>query len=258
MSHGDGSKPPRNRKERRRQQRQNPTSTTTGDDPSSLPFKLAQPDRDAPAPTGKSLFQLADEREHLLSQGKPFAKPGPPPSTQRGKKSANVGGDAAVSEEKESEQGKGNELEHKKEEVDEPIGHFASSVFFTITLLMLHFTLDVLVHHQYRQEIGWGMILWRIGMASPVLLGLVYALHGEASTPTLALATQFFFFAVSTLSGCYLVRAANEEAYFAVMKRAPPLGTLWVWSVIELKLEYALPSLMMVGAYLWYGEYSMI
>ena len=58
-------------------------------------------------------------------------------------------------------------------------------------------------------------------------------------------------------AGCYLIYSSNEEAYFAVMKRAPPLGTLWVWSVIEMRLEFAVGSLIAVGAYFWRGGYTI-
>jgi hypothetical protein len=69
---------------------------------------------------------------------------------------------------------------------------------------------------------------------------------------------QVFFLALSTLSGCYLIHAANVYGYLAVMKRAPPLGTLWIWSVIELKLPLALLSLGLVGGYLQWSGYSII
>jgi hypothetical protein len=86
-----------------------------------------------------------------------------------------------------------------------------------------------------------------------VIFALVYTLHPRASWAI----TQAFFLALSTLSGCYLVHAANVYGYLAVMKRAPPLGTLWVWSVIELKLPLALLSLGLVGGFLQWGNYSI-
>ena len=65
------------------------------------------------------------------------------------------------------------------------------------------------------------------------------------------------FLAMSVGAGCYLIYSSNEEAYFAVMKRAPPLGTLWVWSVIEMRLGFAVGSLITVGAYFWQGGYTI-
>ena len=41
------------------------------------------------------------------------------------------------------------------------------------------------------------------------------------------------------------------------MKRAPTLGCLWIWSVIELDLGLAVASLACAGAFLWRGGYSI-
>jgi len=43
----------------------------------------------------------------------------------------------------------------------------------------------------------------------------------------------------------------------AVMKQAPPLGCLWVWSVIELDLLWAVLSLAGAGLFLWIKGYSI-
>ncbi|KAI9698684.1 MAG: hypothetical protein M1836_003794 [Candelina mexicana] len=192
-------------------------------------IKLAQPDRSGPK--GKTLFELAEERQALLNKGKPFPKAAANGTTQSK--------DDAI---------------HKAgltEEVDEPIGPLGQAVFFTSTLVMLHFTLDVLVQHQYKQEIEWGTIVRRTGMVVPI-----YYLHPpERTRQTL---TQIFFFCVANIAGCYLIYAANTQGYYAVMKRAPPLGTLWVWSVIEMKLPFAVASLLVAGIYVYYGEYEII
>lgn len=85
---------------------------------------------------------------------------------------------------------------------------------------------------------------------------LVYMLHPpERSNLPM---TQFLFFVMSIGAGCWLIRAANLEGYFAVMKQAPPLGTLWVWSVIELKLPWAVGSTVAVAAFLYAGGYSLV
>ena len=66
------------------------------------------------------------------------------------------------------------------------------------------------------------------------------------------------FFGMSIGAGCWLIRAVNLDGYFFVMKQAPQLGTLWVWSVIEMRLGWATASLAVVAAYLWVGGYSVV
>jgi hypothetical protein len=62
---------------------------------------------------------------------------------------------------------------------------------------------------------------------------------------------QAVFFITAVLAGCYLVYITNTYGYLAVMKQAPPLGCLWVWSVIELDLIWAVLSLALTAFYAW-------
>lgn len=68
---------------------------------------------------------------------------------------------------------------------------------------------------------------------------------------------QAVFFATSLAAGCHLIHVTNHHGYLAVMKRAPPLGCLWVWSVIELDLPLAALSLAGAGVFVWAGGYSI-
>ena len=133
------------------------------------------------------------------------------------------------------------------------LGH---ALFLGPALSMLHFTLDVLVYHQYRQDMAWGEIARRSGTAAPMLMLLVFAMHSATATRVRAL-RQAVFFLAATVAGCHLVYAGNKYQYFAVMKAAPPVGTLWVWSIIELRLELAVPSLLVVGACVWWNGFTV-
>jgi hypothetical protein len=61
----------------------------------------------------------------------------------------------------------------------------------------------------------------------------------------------------SIAAGCYLIYVTNEFGYMAVMKQAPTVGCVWVWSVIELELPWAVLSLVAAGGYLWSKGYSI-
>ena len=215
---------PRNRHERRRQP--------------SPAVSLAQPDRSTPKGKAKTLFELAEERQTLLAKGTPFAQA----RTLETRVTSKAGDD--------------DDDDADDADDDEPIGPVGQAVFFSSTLTMLHFTLDVLVQHQYRQEMDWGMIGRRTASTWPMILLLVYLLHPGRTANMLL--SQLFFFVAAVASGCYLIYAANDQSYYAVMKRAPPLGTLWVWSVIELRLPYAVLSLLVAVAFLYHGNYSFL
>jgi hypothetical protein len=68
---------------------------------------------------------------------------------------------------------------------------------------------------------------------------------------------QAVFFVMSAVCGCYLIYISNTYGYLAVMKQAPPLGVLWVWSVIELELAWAVASLAVAGGFLWHRGYKL-
>ncbi|MCJ1259140.1 hypothetical protein MMC24_006975 [Lignoscripta atroalba] len=226
---------PRNRKERRAASKAQPKNLIT----SSADIPLSQPSRDTPE--HKTLYEIAAERQSQLQDGQPFTPQHPNSPSQPSVATTVMNLNGTLSE------------IDVQVPTDDPMGPFGQALFFSVTLTMLHFTLDVLVHHQYRQEIGWDMIVQRTVTTFPLILFLVYFLHQRSSQ----LWVQVLFLGMSFGSGCYLIYSSNEVAYFAVMKRAPPLGTLWVWSVIEMRLGFAVGSLAAVGAYFWQGGYTI-
>lgn len=88
---------------------------------------------------------------------------------------------------------------------------------------------------------------------------LFYNLHRHPSNPRLLPGLpgrlqqplrQVIFFVASTLAGCYLIHITNQYGYMAVMQQAPPIGCLWVWSVIELDLPWAVASLAIAAGFM--------
>lgn len=194
-------------------------------------FKLKQPDRSGPDPSRQTLLDLAEQRGLLNAQP-------------------------------------GEKVDDGELEDEEPlVGRLGDSILWSLSLTMLHFTLDVLVSHQYAMEIEWPAIMKRAAQAFPVILLLFYSFHPHPSPSTLLptlpariqpILHQLLFFAGSTCAGCYLIYITNEWGYYAQMKQAPPLGCLWIWSVIELDLLWATGSLICCGAFWKYNGYAYL
>ncbi|ROT38178.1 hypothetical protein SODALDRAFT_324591 [Sodiomyces alkalinus F11] len=213
----------------------------------NVPVKMAHPDRSGP--TEKTLLEIAQERKLFEQADKD------PRNKFRSQKTS----------------GESSAEDDDEEEDEEPVlspraERVMESILWGVSLAMLHFTLDVLVQHQYGMEINWGDIVFRTGQASVVLLFLFYILHPHYSNPDLIPglprryqdpARQVIFFATSVGAGCYLIYLTNTYGYLAVLKRAPTLGCLWVWAVIELPLVPAVGSLAVAGVFLWQGGYSI-
>lgn len=130
-------------------------------------------------------------------------------------------------------------------------------ILYTITLALLHFTLTVLVHHQYATTPpSLPLLFYESTIASPapaLLLILVAILHPRSHQ----IATQLLFVTLSIVAGAWLVYASNEDPYMAVMKKAPPLGTLWVWAIVEMKWDWAVGCLGLVAGWAWWKGYAM-
>ncbi|KAK0123696.1 hypothetical protein ONS95_008706 [Cadophora gregata] len=148
------------------------------------------------------------------------------------------------------------------------VGRLGESVLWSISLTMLHFTLDVLISHQYGADsIVWQDIMWRALQAFPVIFLLMYFFH-QHPTPSpvipplapkaLKITYQTLFFVGSVSAGCYLIYITNMHGYYAVMKQSPPLGCLWIWSVIELDLVPAVGSLLWCVVFLKWGGYNYL
>jgi hypothetical protein len=212
---------PRNRRERRAAVKEAAKRGEKLDH--RAPMKMEMPDYDS-KPTVKTLYDLAAEQQELLAKGKPFPK-------------------TAADAEDEEELG----------EVD--IGALGNAVLYWFSLSMLHLTLDVLVLFQYRQDIKWIKVFGRLLRLSPALLLVLYFFH-RPEVKRWKISRQLFFLIASVAAGSWVIHSGNVNGYYAVMKQVPPLGTLWVWSVVEMDLLFALAHVVAVGSYMWWGRYG--
>ena len=178
-------------------------------------------------PTGKTLFDLAEERQRELDKANCRTRVVKVPVS-----SASASADDGP-----------------------PIGPLGDSILYSVSMAALHLTLDVLVYSQYREDILWNEIMWRALTAWPVFFLAVYLTHVDFSYrfPILRDAT---FFGGSVVAGCYLVYSGNKHGYFYVMKSAPPIGTLWIWSVVEMSLPFAATSAAAVLGYIWWNGFD--
>ena len=207
-------------------------------------IKLAHPDRSGPDPSQQTLLDIAEKRGLLKAQ-------------QAAEDGLDESGEALVV-------------------------RIGESILWSTSLTMLHFTLDVLVANQYAVAIKWPALITRTLQAFPsklhfspsrttltypVILLFFYSFHPHPSPPIFLprlppriqpLLHQLLFFTSSVTAGCYLIYITNMHGYYAVMKQAPPLGCLWIWSVIELDIFWATGSLICCGIFLKVGGYSYL
>lgn len=220
-------------------------------------IKLVQPDRSAPQ--GKTLLDFAGE-QNLFQQADARQR-----QLNKEKKGPKKDGDD--DSEDDSDDDEEDDDEEDGEAVVSPLAErILDTLLWCVSLAMLHFTLDVLVQNQYAVEIEWHVVIKRSLQAMGVFCLIFYNLHRHPSDPRLlpGLPTryqdplrQMLFSLTSSVTGCYLIHITNEYSYIAVLKQAPPIGCLWIWSVIELNLAWAVPSLAIAGGYMKYMGYKI-
>lgn len=199
---------------------------TTEIDAEGVEYILRHPDRSGPK--GKTLFELADERQRELNKGKPARWNINEGNTPAGERPFND---------------------------EDPLGPFGDAILYSLSMATLHLTLDVLVYSQYREDVIWNEIIKRAASAFPIFFFLVYLTHVDMAYRFPG-TRNLLFLVGGTAAGCYLVYSGNKHGYFYVMKAAPPVAALWIWSVIEMNLLSAALCAATVLGYSWWNGFS--
>ncbi|EAW17550.1 uncharacterized protein NFIA_074700 [Aspergillus fischeri NRRL 181] len=162
---------------------------------------------------------------------------------------------------------------------DAPIPPLIDTLLLSVPLTTLHLTLAYLAAHQYAETIELEKLLRESTfIAFPILTLLVHLAHGHIvcmhrgntkqekvslfpwsqDKLTLSFVRKLLFppnlrtmafLPVAVLLGTKLMTMTNEDPYYAVMKRAPAIGTLWVWSILEIPVGAA--ALGALGPLIW-------
>lgn len=159
----------------------------------------------------------------------------------------------------------------ENDEVQEPLPLFIDTILLSFPLTTLHLTLAYLAAHQYAVEIPVSNLLRESAfVAFPILTLLIHLAHGHiisfgrfetANDEQISLfpltpekrsisflrrlifppsAKVLVFLPLAVFLGVKLMTITNNAPYYAVMKRAPAIGTLWVWCILEVPLGASL------------------
>ena len=210
----------------------------------------------------KTLYEIAAERQAKLApHGQPFPQNADQSNESplvRATKFVTLSPDGAISD----------------LFVTEPPNPILDTLLLSFPLSCLHFTLSFLAAHQYAQQdlISLSALLKQTSLvAFPTLTLLIHFFHGHALSVTrntanlslkfraaTRLALQVLYVIIANTAGCYLIYLTNDKGYYAVMKRAPAIGTLWVWCIIEMGLLGSLAGVVGPGLFSWWNGYGLI
>ncbi|RAK99461.1 uncharacterized protein BO80DRAFT_456488 [Aspergillus ibericus CBS 121593] len=162
---------------------------------------------------------------------------------------------------------------------DHPIPPVIDTLLLSVPLTTLHLTLAYLAAHQYAETIELeNLVRESVFVAFPMLTLLIHLAHGHivsfigstAKSETISLfpwdsdklTLAFFrkllfpptlrtsiFLPLAVMLGCKLMVITNEDPYYAVMKGAPAVGTIWIWSVLE--VPFGAAAIGALGPLVW-------
>lgn len=204
---------------------------------------MSMPDYDARPAPGTSLFDVAAARQaELLQQAD---------ALNRQRRRAPPSRSAAQLNEHDDDDSDGDDPE-----ASFLLSHLLTTILYSTSLSAVHLTMDILVWHQYGQEIEYPFIFHRLLYAGPTLLLLVFLAHSRTALKFGPL-RQALFALLAVGAGCRLVWVGNQDAFLGVMKNSAPTGVLWIWALVEMDLPWALASLLPVAAWCWWNGFGM-
>ncbi|KAJ5408843.1 hypothetical protein N7509_002726 [Penicillium cosmopolitanum] len=178
-----------------------------------------------------------------------------------------------------------DDVDDEDSDVDNPLPPFIDTVLLSMPLTTLHGTLSYLAAYQYAESTDAIQIIKdSIMFTFPLLTFLVHLVHGHifsfrlrSTSNLLAESAQpislipitrdkltvsflrrlifppsirtLVFLPISIMLGVHLITVTNGEPYYAVMKKAPAYGTVWIWFILELSFGPAV--LGALGPLIW-------
>ncbi|WWC69992.1 uncharacterized protein I206_103936 [Kwoniella pini CBS 10737] len=129
-----------------------------------------------------------------------------------------------------------NHIEEEEEKNDEIFKTLIIVIPFTFLFLLL----NILVHLQFNHRPKLSELFKSCLTALPTNR---YSNHW--------LNNSFLMFS-SIFSGCRLIWLVNKASWSIVTAQAPPMGTMWILTIVQLPLSRAVLALLIVGIWIWW------
>jgi len=141
---------------------------------------------------------------------------------------------------------------------DEEEYPLAEEIFAATTLLIpvsfLLLMMYILIHFQYGQRPSWDVISKRMFTSVPILAIFVFYTNRYKHTRW----AQASFFVLSVASGTRMIYQVNYGNWLVNMQQCPPLGAIWVYTIILLDLGPAVLALGAVGLWVWWTGVQLV
>ncbi|UZJ56348.1 hypothetical protein CBS101457_005668 [Exobasidium rhododendri] len=138
-------------------------------------------------------------------------------------------------------------LESQRNGMNPVIDQILDTIIWTMPFGFLFLMMDIMIQQQYAMHPSFVHEAGRLATTMPILTIFVYATAIRPNNNRTTI--QLLMFIISTVCGCSFLYIYAQSAFLLVTRRVPPLGTLWLYSLVRLDLPGVLLSLALVWAF---------
>ncbi|SJL00025.1 uncharacterized protein ARMOST_03337 [Armillaria ostoyae] len=147
------------------------------------------------------------------------------------------------------------------DEIEEQDSPLAEEIFTAITMIVPFSFLLLMMEMWYGKHPGLIVLVER--MVSNVPMRCAISLLSR--TPTVAAMRykehrrlQIGLFLVSIGIGCRMIYLLSRGSLYVNIRQVPPLGTLWIYAIVQLELGPAALNLATVATYVWWKDLRIL
>jgi len=146
-------------------------------------------------------------------------------------------------------------VESTKEEEDFSLcDEIFNAVMIIIPFSSLLLLMEILIHHQYGKTASFDIIMDRMLPGVPILSLFIFYTNRHKQDRRM----QFLLFILSIAVGTRMIYNFNHASWLVNMRQCSPLGTIWIYTIIQLHLIPAFLNLAVVGAFVWWKDLKIL
>ncbi|KIJ20173.1 hypothetical protein PAXINDRAFT_107987 [Paxillus involutus ATCC 200175] len=143
-------------------------------------------------------------------------------------------------------------------EVDDGPLPLAEEIFNALVIIMPHtfflIMMDILIHHQYAKQPTIRDIADRLVNTFPIMaIFMFYTVRHKDNT-----IAQLALFLLSLGVGPRMIWLVNRGSWLTNLAQCPQVATIWLYTVVQLRLSLALLSLALIGGWTWWTGMSLL
>ncbi|KAK0204660.1 hypothetical protein DFS33DRAFT_1273732 [Desarmillaria ectypa] len=140
------------------------------------------------------------------------------------------------------------------DEIEEQDSPLAKEIFNAITMIVPFSFLLLMMEMWYGKHPGLDVLVERMVSNVPILDLLIFYTMRYKEHRRLRIG----LFLISIGIGCRMVYLLSRGSLYVNIRQVPPLGTLWIYAMVQLELGPAVLNLATVAVYVWWKGLKLL